>query len=138
MNSIFLIGSFLILNFFSISQVSFDNGQTFYTDSSKTTLCHGKYRKYYSGLNLKSSTSFLNGKMHGEYHEFFENGLMKISIHYIDGLYDGEVIEFYPELNEMKSKFHYSKGIKNGEAIYYDEVGEITKKELYVNGVLKE
>jgi antitoxin component YwqK of YwqJK toxin-antitoxin module len=127
----------LIFNSILYSQISFDGGETFYTDSSATTLCNGKYKKYYHGHILKSSLNFLNGKLNGECNEYYEDGIIKTSKHYIDGYLDGIVVEYYQELNVMQSKSHYSKGVLDGESILYDQVGEITNKLFYVNGVLQ-
>ena len=128
----------ILFNSYIFSQVSFDNGETYYTDSSETVLCNGKFRKFYSGYKIKSSASFKAGKLNGDFHEYFENGLTKISTHYKLGLLDGEYIEYYPEINEMKLKTHYVNGVKHGKETTYDEVGEEIKTVNYENGVLKE
>ena len=69
----------ILFSSYSFSQVSFDNGETYYTDSSETVLCNGKFRKFYSGFNIKSSATYSNGKLHGEYVEHYTNGLIKNS-----------------------------------------------------------
>lgn len=132
---IFFLG--LLLNFTLYSQVTFDSGETFYTDSSATILCNGKFKKYYPGHILKNSLNFLNGKLNGECNEYFEDGIIKTSKHYVDGYLDGIVVEYYQELNVMQSKSHYSKGVLDGECILYDQVGEITNRLFYNNGILQ-
>jgi antitoxin component YwqK of YwqJK toxin-antitoxin module len=127
-----------ILNSSLFSQISYDNGSTFYTDSSQTMLCNGKFRKFYPGLKIKSSTSFLKGKLDGESIEYFENGQVFTSLNYSNGLLEGEALEFYPETLVIKSKFHFSKGLKNGECITYDESGDIVEKLNFINGVIQE
>jgi len=133
---------FLLLVFFFnlpiFAQVSLDHGATFYTDSTETILCNGKFRKFYPGYIIKSSISFKAGKLHGEYHEYFENGLSKITAHYNAGLLEGEYIEYYPELNEIKLKTHSLNGVKHGLETTYDEVGEEIKTVNYEYGNLKE
>ena len=128
----------VLFSSYSFSQVSFDNGETYYTDSSETVLCNGKFRKFYSGYNIKSSASFKAGKLNGDFHEYFENGLTKTAAHYKLGLLDGEYAEYYPEINVMKFKTHYLMGVKHGEETTFDEVGEKIKSVFYENGVLKE
>ena len=132
---IFFLG--LLINSTLYSQVTFDSGETFYTDSTQSTLCHGKYKKFYPGHILQYSHSFTNGKLNGECNEYYEDGIIKSSKHYIDGFLDGIVVEYYQELNVMQSKSHYSKGVLDGESILYDQVGEITNKLFYINGVLQ-
>ena len=128
----------ILFSSFSFSQVTFDNGETYYTDSSETVLCNGKFRKFYSGYRIKISASFKAGKLNGDFHEYFENGLTKISAHYKLGLLEGEFTEYYPEINEMKFKTNYANGVKHGKETSYDEVGEEIKSVFYENGVLKE
>ncbi len=128
----------ILFSSYSFSQVSFDNGETYYTDSTETVLCNGKFRKFYTGYKIKSSASFKNGKLNGDFHEYFENGLTKIYAHYKMGLLEGEYTEYYPQINEMKLKTHYVDGIKHGLETTYDEVGEEIKTVNYVNGQLKE
>ena len=128
----------ILFSSYSISQVTFDNGETYYTDSSETVLCNGKFRKFYPGYKIKSSASFIAGKLNGDFHEYFENGLTKISAHYKLGVLEGEFTEYYPELNEIKLKTHYLNGIKHGLETTYDEVGEEIKTVNYEYGNLKE
>ena len=137
MRTIFLLFLGIFFNSTLFSQVTFDNGETYYTDSTETVLCNGKFRKFYSGFNIKSSATYSNGKLHGEYVEHYTNGLIKSTMHYSNGLLNGEVVEYYPEINIMKTKFHYTNGLKNGECTTYDEVGEVILKQIYVNGVLQ-
>jgi len=137
MKTVLLLFFGLFFNSILYSQVTFDDGETFYTDSTETVLCHGKYRKFYSGLILKSSENFVKGKLSNESHEFFENGLMKSNYSYKNGLLDGFSLEYFPGLDQIKSKIQYSKGLKNGEAISYDEIGEISETLMYVDGVLQ-
>lgn len=127
-----------LLSFNSFAQVSFDNGKTYYTDSTETILCNGKFRAFYPGFKLKSSTSYLNGKLHGEMIEYYEDGKTKAKVSYLDGLLDGEAIEYYPETGVLKSKFHFTNGLKNGECITYNEQGEILEQKIFENGVPKE
>lgn len=122
----------------AISQVTFDNGETYYVDSSETILCNGKFRKFYPGFKIKSSTNYSKGKLNGESIEYFENGQTKSIINYSNGIINGEATEFYPETLVIKSKFTFLNGMKNGEFITYKENGEVLEKRVYVNDVLQE
>ena len=133
----FLLFLLPFLTFSAFSQITFDRGATFYTDSSKTTLCNGKFRKFYPGYKIKMSTNYLNGKLEGESTEHFENGQVKILLHFKNGLLDGEAIEYYPETLLMKSKFIFSNGLKNGECFLYKENGDVLERKVYTNDVLQ-
>lgn len=128
---------FCFLNFSAYSQISFDNGVTFYTDSSKITLCNGKFRKFYPGFKIRTSTNYLNGKLDGECIEYYENGQVKILLNFKNGVLDGEEIEYYPETLLMKSKFVFTNGLKNGECFLYKENGDVLERKMYVNDVLQ-
>ena len=133
---VFFFTSLFIFN--SFGQVSFDDGKTFYTDSTETTLCNGKFRAFYPGFKLKSSTTYLNGKLNGESIEYYLDGNVKAKFNYLNGVLDGEAVEFYPVTNVMKSKFHFTNGLRNGDCISYNEQGEIVEQKIFVNGVPKE
>lgn len=133
---VFVIFFFTCLSsLYGFGQVSFDDGKTFYTDSSQTTLCNGKFRAFYPGFKLKSSTTYLDGKLHGELIEYYQDSKIKAKVNYVNGLLDGESIEYYPETNVIKSKFHFTNGLKNGECTTYNEQGEILEKKFFVNGI---
>jgi len=129
----------LFISFCSISfsQLSFDNDNTFYTDSSQTVLCNGKFRKFYSGYKIRSSSTYLNGKLSGETVEYFIDGQVKMKINYLNGQFEGESLEYYPETSILKSKFFFSNGLKNGECFTYDEKGEVFQKWNFLNGVIQ-
>lgn len=133
---IFLFACLFSINAFS--QVSFDGGKTFYTDSTETTLCNGKFRAFYPGFKLKSSTTYLNGKLNGEMIEYYQDSKVKAKVNYLNGLLEGEALEYYPETNILKSKFNFTNGLKNGECITYNEQGGIVEQKIFVNGVPKE
>lgn len=136
---VFVVFFFASLSSFcTFGQVSFDGGKTFYTDSSQTTLCNGKFRAFYPGFKLKSSTTYVDGKLHGEFVEYYQDSKIKAKVNYVNGLLDGESVEFYPETNAMKSKFHFTNGLKNGECTTYNEQGEILEQKIFVNGIPKE
>lgn len=126
-----------VTQFSAFSQISFDNGHTFYTDSSQTRLCDGKFRAFYPGYKLKSSTTYSKGKLNGELIEYYEDGRIKAKVNYLNGLLNGESIEYYPDTNVLKSKFHFLNGLKNGECIIYTESGEIDKSYVYLNDVIQ-
>lgn len=134
---VFNIFFFICLSSYGFNQVSFDDGKTFYTDSSQTTLCNGKFRAFYPGFKLKSSTTYLDGKLHGELVEYYQDSKIKAKVNYVNGLLDGESVEYYPETNVMKSKFHFTSGLKNGVCTTYDEHGEILEEKIFVNGIPK-
>ncbi len=129
---------FCLLSTSLFSQVSFDDGNTFYTDSSQTTLCNGKFRTFYPGFKQKTSTNYVEGRLHGEFIEYYADGKVKAKFTYVNGQVDGEALEFYPETGIVKSRFNYSNGLKNGECVFYDEKGDITERKVFVKGVIQQ
>ena len=121
----------------SFSQISFDNGVTFYTDSSETTLCTGKFRKFYPGYKLRSTATYEKGQLNGESIEYDKEGNITAKIYYLNGKLEGESIEYFPGTTVLKSRFNYSKGEKHGECCTYSETGEVVEKWVFEHGVLK-
>jgi len=128
---------FISTNFSTFGQISFDNGVSFYTDSSKSTLCNGVFRKFYPGFKIKTITNYVNGKLEGECIEYFVNGQIKNKLNFKDGLLDGEIVEYYEETMVIKSKYTFVNGLKNGESISYNSSGEVVEKKLFVNDVIQ-
>lgn len=128
---------FITLNFSSFGQISFDNGVSFYTDSSKSTLCNGVFRKFYPGFKIRTVTNYVNGKLEGECIEYFANGQVKNQLNFKNGLLDGEIIEYYEETLVIKNRYIFVNGLKNGESISYNPNGEVLEKKLFVNDVLQ-
>ena len=139
MKTITIFSFFFILSIEAtvFSQVSFDDGKTYYTDSSQTRLCEGKFRAFYPGYKLKSSTTYAKGKLNGELIQYYEDGKIKAKVNYLNGLLEGEPIEYSPDTNVLKSKFHFSNGLKNGECTTYTETGEVDKTFIYLNDVVQ-
>jgi antitoxin component YwqK of YwqJK toxin-antitoxin module len=131
--------AFIFVFFFSLSysQVTFDGGVTFYTDSSETTLCSGKFRKFYPGYKLRSTATYEKGQLNGESIEYDKEGNITAKIYYLNGKLEGESVEYYPATTILKSRFNYSKGEKHGECFTYNETGEVIDKRVFENGVLK-
>lgn len=121
----------------SFSQISFDNGITFYTDSTETTLCTGKFRKFYPGYKIRSTATYEKGQLNGESIEYDKEGNITAKIYYLNGKLEGESLEYFPGTNVLKSKFNFSKGEKHGECISYSETGEILELTVFENGKLK-
>ena len=131
--------AFIFVFFFSLSysQVTFDNGVTFYTDSSETTLCTGKFRKFYPGYKLRSTATYEKGQLNGESIEYDKEGNITAKIYYLNGKLEGESIEYFPGTTVLKSRFNYSKGEKHGECCTYSETGDVVEKWVFEHGVLK-
>ena len=128
---------FLSVNHSTFGQISFDNGLTFYTDSSKTNLCNGVFRKFYPGFKIRTMTNYLDGKLEGECIEYFINGQIKNQLNFKNSLLNGEIIEYYEETLVIKNRYIFVNGLKNGESFSYNTNGEVLERKIFVNDILQ-
>lgn len=103
------------------------------------------------GVKL-SEIEFKDGVMNGSYQEWHERDILKCAGQYVDGFWDGhwEYFDFrgfliaegdyvhgcgdqlnYTDTGVLYKKSHYVNNAKNGEEIYYDSQGNITKTIVY-------
>jgi antitoxin component YwqK of YwqJK toxin-antitoxin module len=89
-------------------------------DSIETILISGQYK---------------NGKEAGLWKWLNEDSILYLTAIYQEGKVTGEYVEYYSE-GKIKSKGNVIDGSYEGEVIYYDEMGGITKTEYYKSGSL--
>ena len=102
-------------------------------------------RIYSKNKILKAKKSLLeNGKM--KIISYYENGNKEEEVFVINELFDGEAFKYYPS-GKLRNKSFFKDGKREGESLtfindklekedlYYDEKGNLTKTEIYKNGV---
>lgn len=103
------------------------------------------------GVKL-SEIEFKEGVMNGSYQEWHDRDILKCVGQYADGLWDGHWEYYdmrgfliaegdfdhgtgdqlnYTETGILYKKTHYENGAKNGDEIYYDPQGNVTKTIVY-------
>lgn len=103
------------------------------------------------GVKL-TEIEFKDGVMNGSYQEWHERDILKCAGQYADGLWDGHWEYYdmrgfliaegdfdhgsgdqlnYTETGVLFKKSHYENNAKNGEEIYYNPQGEVTKVIVY-------
>ena len=65
---------------------------------------------------------------------YYPSGKLLQTEKYVNGKEEGEVIEYY-ESGAIKEKAHFINDKQEGEHLYYDEKGNLTKTEIYKNGI---
>ncbi len=99
---------------------------------------NGDIEEFYDSGIPKSYYEYKRGKKHGPFEEFYNIG--NFVRREMISEQQGQPIEFKETLEDtqLKMEGEYRMGNLEGEIIYYDEKGMITKKEFYENGVLTE
>ncbi len=92
---------------------------------------------WYKSNSVLSTLGGIDGKMlHGNYTRFFLNNNLKEKGYYKQGLKEGEWKEWF-NTGKLNKIAHWKKGLLWGTSIYYDEAGNVLKKETYTKGNLK-
>ena len=109
----------------------------------------GTFRQYYESGQLAQKGYYKNGLGQGEYIWYYEEGSIKQKAFYKDDKIEGIVTSFYPggkiaqtvnhvngkREGELKEKRFYVNGKEEGKSLFYDEKGNLTKTEIYKNGI---
>lgn len=103
------------------------------------------------GVKL-AEIEFVDGVMNGSYKEWHERDILKCAGQYADGLWDGHWEYYdmrgfliaegdfvkgcgdqlnYTDTGVLYKKTHYENGAKNGDELYYDSQGNISKTIVY-------
>ncbi len=90
---------------------------------------------YYGGDGIAEKSNWKDGKMDGKWQQFYTDGKIKIQGNYKDGLRDGQVKTFF-DSGQVMMDGQYSQGDPSGTWFYYNEKGEMLKKEYYEKGKL--
>ena len=102
---------------------------------------------YHPNGQVKQYLDSINNRAHGIYREWHENGSLKIDARVIGGsgdlgpshentwLFEGKC-QAWDEDGNQEAAIFYSKGVQEGESIYFHKNGSIWKKVPYHKGVL--
>ena len=130
----------------------FFNGRLQTEEFYHNDLLNGMQTTYdMDGVKL-TEIAFKDGVMNGSYQEWHERDILKCTGQYADGLWDGHWEYYdmrgfliaegdfdhgtgdqlnYTETGILYKKTHYENGAKNGDEIYYDPQGNVTKTIVY-------
>jgi len=101
--------------------------------SKKMEYLNGKFEDYYDSQIPKEITTYKKGKKNGPFTEFYDLGIFKKSERVNEETGEKETYE-YLEGQVSKRKGNYIDDKLDGEIIYFDIKGKISKKEIYKNG----
>ncbi len=97
------------------------------TASSNT----GIHKEYYPNGQLRITGELNNdGKKEGTWTSYFENGKKNSESVFKDGINNGYSMVWYPNGN-IRYFGDYLEGRRSGSWTFYNEEGEVTKKESY-------
>ncbi|QDH79749.1 hypothetical protein FKX85_12170 [Echinicola soli] len=86
---------------------------------------------------ISEQTGYANGERHGKHNTYYRNGTLESEENYSRGLLDGECV-YYTEHGEVRNEITYSSGNPtDGELIsfqYNDQKSLVTKKSFYESG----
>ena len=97
-------------------------------------LFDGEALAYYPSGKLKEKDFFKNGKREGDLFIYYPSGKLRQTEKFINGKAEGEVIQYY-ESSAIKEKAYFINGKQEKEHFFYDEKGNLTKTEIYKNGI---
>lgn len=96
-------------------------------------LLTGLVKEYDNNENLKSETTFFNGKKNGDFRTYYTNGNLKSEGRYVYGARVGKTRKYY-ESRALQAELVYKNGQKNGTSKIYYEDGELKAEILFKNG----
>lgn len=121
----------------------YDNGQLEWNENWKDGKEHGRWENYFKNGKLQLVENFKEGKLNGPWTSYYESGQILTRGNNKDGHHEGLEEGFY-ENGQLEHKGNYKKptsefnflGDKDGLWEYFDEEGNLTKTEKYMNGEL--
>lgn len=119
-----------------LSIIYFDDGETISDEKYyKDDLLHGKYTAYNDDGTLYTICYYENNLLNGTYKEYYDvSGQVALEYNYKDGVIDG-LRATYHYNGKIETIVEYINGQRQGEEFSYDEIGSITRKSYYVDGV---
>jgi len=96
----------------------------------------GSSKTFYSMGGIAESSEWKEGVRDGPWTGYYPGGQVRFSGFYKNNEKTGLFEAFYDSSKPMITG-QYSMGHQNGVWVYYNEKGEITKKETYENGILR-
>lgn len=95
----------------------------------------GKSTVYFPDGAVSEIKTYSKGIPDGSWEQFFTDGKPKLRGFYKAGEKDGSFKNFFPTGSIMISG-HYADGHMDGEWLYYDDKGQVIKRETYKTGKL--
>ena len=95
----------------------------------------GTYKEFFSTGVLHSEINYVFGMKEGKATEYFLNGKISKQENYLYGEKDGVCKTFYAN-GSVKSVEVYVLGKLNGTCMYYDQMGKLTRKLFYRDGIV--
>jgi antitoxin component YwqK of YwqJK toxin-antitoxin module len=104
-------------------------------ENYKDGIPDGIWSVYYDdGKTISETTEYKAGKKEGMRVSFFENGNKKQEMSYKSGVAEGTIKYFHPS-GVLRGIGQYQNDKREGVWTYYDELGEITEKDIYEHGI---
>lgn len=99
---------------------------------------NGEVFEYYQDSIIWSESEYNMGVRHGRYYQFHKkSGCAAIESYYKNGKLDS-IRRIWSEVNcELIEEEHYKNGLKDGEFVLYDFVGDTLTVRNYSNGILE-
>ncbi len=104
-------------------------------ESYKNGLKEGMSKIFNPSGTLSEHFYYKNGQKSGLWEQFYLDSHLKLRGAYLNGEKHG-TLNIYYNSGQVMISGHYLAGHQDGIWIYYNEKGELTKKEIYNNGVL--
>ena len=92
-------------------------------------------KTFYVGEGVAEIMTWNNGLRKGNWEQYFSDGKLKLRGNYDNDENEGEITAYYPS-GKMLYSGNYHDGLRIGTWIYYDDKGNVEKKEIYKNGVI--
>ena len=113
------------------------NGKVRETYNLKNGLKYGVYMAMFYDGQTKEYCIYENGLENGEYISYYPNRMYLSRINWKEGVLHGKSTFFYPNGEPMQTG-QFVDGLKDGEWIDYDQEGNISNKQIYIEGELLE
>lgn len=98
-------------------------------------VANGRARNWDKNGNLYNYVDMVNGEYHGITEHFYPNGITKSIEEYVHGKRHGVMKAWY-ENGQLKVSGHRKNELPDGEIIWYNSDGTVSKKGFYENGKL--
>lgn len=96
----------------------------------------GLWKVYFRNGNVSETVTWKDGKREGEFVQYHENGKEKLRTAFKNDEINGK-FEVMNSLGIVVITGVYENSLKKGDWLYFDNDGIPSKKETYVNGLLK-
>lgn len=119
-----------------LSKTYYENGNIYVECSYKNDKLFGKYTMYYKNgqVNFKDSLG-INGQT-GLFQVWYENGTLSQHGYHKNGKMIGEWRKYFKNGKIQDIQNYSDDGLKTGKWIYFNEIGDTAKWEVYKDGIV--